>query len=36
MEMLDEGIIPNDLKFVDTRIREYWGMAPLTEVDADE
>ena len=28
--------IDNDLKFVDTRIREYWGMAPLTEVDADE
>lgn len=30
MEMLDEGIIENDLKFVDSRIREYWGMAPLS------
>lgn len=35
MEMLDEGIVPNDLKFVDTRIREYWGMAPLKD-GADE
>ena len=30
MEMLDEGIVDNDLKFIDSRIREYWGMAPLT------
>ena len=31
MEMLDEGIIENDLKLVDSRIREYWGMKPLTD-----
>ena len=31
MEMLDEGIIENDLKLVDSRIREYWGMRPLTD-----
>lgn len=30
MGMLDEGIIENDLKYVDTAIREYWGMKPLT------
>ena len=31
MGMLDEGIVENDLKMVDTRIREYWGMKPLTD-----
>lgn len=30
MGMFDEAIIPNDLKAVDTAIREYWGMAPLS------
>lgn len=33
MGMLDEGIIENDLKYVDTAIREYWGMKPLTGCD---
>lgn len=33
MGMLDEGIIENDLKAVDTAIREYWNMAPLTGGD---
>lgn len=28
--MFEDAIIPNDLKAVDTAIREYWGMAPLT------
>lgn len=27
--MFDTEYIPNDLKAVDTAIREYWGMAPL-------
>ena len=31
MGMLDEGIVENDLKFIDSRIREYWGMKPLTD-----
>lgn len=31
MGMLDEGIIENDLKLVDSRIREYWGMKPLAD-----
>ena len=35
MGMLDEGIIDNDLKYVDTAIREYWGMKPLTGGDAE-
>ena len=30
MEMFD-GKIDNDLKFVDTQIREYWGLSPITE-----
>ena len=34
MGMLDEGIVENDLKLVDSRIREYWGMAPLTGGEA--
>lgn len=34
MGMLDEGIIDNDLKLVDSRIREYWGMKPLTDETA--
>lgn len=29
MEMFSESIIDNDLKAVDTTIREYWGMAPI-------
>ncbi|MBQ9020611.1 MAG: hypothetical protein IJ113_01150 [Eggerthellaceae bacterium] len=28
--MFDADIIPNDLKAVDTAIREYWGMRPLS------
>lgn len=31
MGMLDEGIVENDLKYIDTAIREYWGMKPLTD-----
>lgn len=30
MGMFDEPKIDNDLKAVDTAIREYWGMAPLS------
>ena len=30
MRMFDEPIIDNDLKAVDTVIREYWGLAPLS------
>lgn len=29
MGMLDEGIVENDLKLIDSRIREYWNMRPL-------
>ena len=29
MGMFDEPVIDNDLKAVDSAIREYWGMAPL-------
>lgn len=29
MEMFDEPRIPNDLKAVDSTVREYWGMKPL-------
>lgn len=36
MGMLDEGIIENDLKLVDSRIREYWGMKPLTDAAGGE
>ena len=31
MGMFDQARIDNDLKAVDSTIREYWGMAPLTE-----
>ena len=31
MGMFAETVIDNDLKAVDAAIREYWGMAPLTE-----
>jgi len=34
MGMLPE-IMDNDLKAVDTAIREYWGMAPITDKAAD-
>lgn len=30
MGMFDEPTIPNDLRMVDQRIREYWEMEPLT------
>lgn len=29
MGMFEDAVIDNDLKAVDTAIREYWGMAPL-------
>lgn len=28
-------VMPNDLKAVDTALREFWGMAPLTSADAE-
>ena len=31
MGMFDEAKIDNDLKLVDSTIREYWGMEPLTK-----
>lgn len=31
MGMFEEGRIDNDLKAVDSTIREYWGMGPLTK-----
>lgn len=31
MEMFEEASIPNDLKAVDTAIRDYWGLKPLTD-----
>ncbi len=31
MGMFDEALIDNDLKAVDTAIREYWGMASLAD-----
>lgn len=31
MGMFDDVIIDNDLKAVDTAIRDYWGMKPLTD-----
>lgn len=34
MGLFDEPTVPNDLKAVDTAIREYWGMAPLGGRDA--
>lgn len=35
MEMFEETTIPNDLKSVDSTIREYWGMKPLSTLDGD-
>ena len=35
MGMFDQARIDNDLKAVDSTIREYWGMAPLTGGDAE-
>lgn len=35
MGMFEEGRIDNDLKAVDSTIREYWGMRPLTGGDED-
>ena len=32
MDMLPD-IMDNDLKAVDTAIRDYWGMAPLVKTD---
>lgn len=34
MGMFDEPVIDNDLKAVDSAIREYWGMAPLKSTAA--
>lgn len=31
MGMFSEAVIDNDLKAVDAAIREYWGMAPITD-----
>ena len=35
MGMFEEDRIDNDLKAVDSTIREYWGMGPLTGGDED-
>lgn len=35
MGMFDQARIDNDLKAVDSTIREYWGMAPLTGSDGE-
>lgn len=35
MGMFDQARIDNDLKAVDSTIREYWGMAPLAGGDAE-
>lgn len=35
MGMFPDTIIDNDLKAVDTAIREYWGMRPLTDSKED-
>ena len=35
MGMFDQARIDNDLKAVDSTIREYWGMAPLTGGDGE-
>lgn len=35
MDMLPE-VMDNDLRAVDAKIREYWGMAPLTDNDKKE
>lgn len=35
MGMFDEATIDNDLKAVDTAIREYWGMRPIVDGEAD-
>ena len=31
IDMFQDAVIPNDLKAVDTIIREYWNLAPLTK-----
>lgn len=36
MEMFDSSIIDNDLKLVDTTIREYWEMAPLSSTSSKD
>ena len=36
MGMFAEAVIDNDLKAVDTAIRDYWGMAPLTDKKGKE
>ena len=33
--MFKDQIVDNDLKAVDTAIREYWGMAPISEGSND-
>lgn len=35
MEMFEDAAIPNDLKEVDTIVRDYWGMAPLSTGGGD-
>jgi len=35
MGMFEDAVIDNDLKAVDTAIREYWQMAPLKKEDKD-
>ena len=36
MGMFPDVIIDNDLKMVDSSIREYWGMRPLTDTEKKE
>ena len=36
MGMFPDVIIDNDLKMVDSAIREYWGMRPLTDTEKKE
>ena len=35
MGMFDSDSVPNDLKAVDNAIREYWGMKPIKDGEAD-
>lgn len=35
MGMFDSDSVPNDLKAVDTAIRDYWGMKPIKDGEAD-
>lgn len=36
MGMFEDAVIDNDLKAVDTAIREYWGMKPLVDTEVEQ